>query len=86
MTRYQCEEPVSPDFSQPWIQRRLEQLEGHFHDFLTSREGRFYVLFGGRRAGKTSLLKTLHHQFPPEPGGKPLSVLGDSQTTGHLLH
>jgi hypothetical protein len=41
-------------------------LEEHFDGFLTSREGRFYALFGGRRAGKTSLLKTIHYQFPPK--------------------
>jgi len=66
MTRYPYEDPVSPDFSHPWIQRRLEQLEAHF-DFSVATEGRFYVLFGGHRAGKTSLLKIIHERFPPEP-------------------
>ncbi len=83
MTRYQ-EEPVSPALSRPWIQRRLEQLEGRFRDFLTSKEGRFYVLFGGRRAGKTSLLQAIHQRFPPEPGGRLLSVFIDLAIAGVL--
>jgi hypothetical protein len=71
MTRYQYEDPVVPDpdytwdQQKSWIRQRWKQLEEHFDGFLTSMEGRFYVLFGGCRAGKTSLLKTIHYQFPP---------------------
>jgi hypothetical protein len=84
MTRYQYEEPVSPDFSHPWIERRLEQLEGHFHDFLTSREGRLYVLFGGCRAGKTSLLEIIRHRPPRKSEGKSLPVFIDLAEKGVL--
>lgn len=93
MTRYQYKDPVIPDpdctwdQQKCWIRRRREQLEEHFDDFLTSREGRFYVLFGGSRAGKTSLLKTIHYQFPPktpEPRENCRSVLVDLDTAGHL--
>jgi hypothetical protein len=81
MTRYQYDDPVSVDFSHPWVRQRLEQLEGHFSDFLTSKEGRLYVIFGGRLAGKTSLLQIIQ-QFPPKPGEKSLSVFIDLAVAG----
>lgn len=50
---------VTLDIESPWIRERLAQVERRFRNFLTSEDGRLYLLFGGARSGKTTLLKTI---------------------------
>jgi hypothetical protein len=85
MTRYQPKDPLtSPDFDHPWVRRRWEQLAEYFPEFLTSEDGRFYVLFGGRGAGKTSLLEIIRHRPPLQQEKSHLPILIDLKTVGTL--
>ena len=76
MIQYDYSEALKPDYKYPWIQRRLEALYVHFRNFLTSDFGRLYVLFGGERVGKTTLLKAIHHR-PIAPERRCLPVFVD---------
>jgi len=61
---------------------RIELLESYFTDFLASREGRFYAVFGGRFAGKTALLRVIQQRYPPRPQGinqQPRAIFVDFQ-------
>jgi hypothetical protein len=79
---YEYQEPIEPEpdvslEGQPhWILGRLEQLQARFPNFLTSTEGRWYVLFGGERTGKTSLLSIIL-SLPLDPQVKYLPVFID---------
>jgi hypothetical protein len=79
---YDYQEPIKPDpdaspeAHPPWVLRRLEQLQAQFPNFLTSPDGRCYVLLGGKLAGKTSLLNIIR-SLPVDPQVKYLPMLVD---------
>lgn len=62
MIPYDYSQPLEPHFAYPWIQQRLDAVHRHFRNFLASEFGRLYVLCGGERVGKTTLLKAIYHQ------------------------
>lgn len=67
---------VTVDLEHPWIQDRLAQVERRFPNFLTSPEGRLYLIFGGARAGKTILLEIIR-AFSQQSVANTLSVYID---------
>jgi hypothetical protein len=59
MNAFSYDVPIQPDDRSPWTLQRLDQLLRHFGaegGFPAQQEGRFYVVFGGKGSGKTSLL------------------------------
>ncbi len=52
----------------PWLRERLAQVERRFRNFLTSEGGRLYALFGGARAGKTTLLRGIQTYWTQRKG------------------
>lgn len=84
MTAWDFSELLAAD-SAVGLRWQMEQVGKEFPGFLAGTEGRFYALFGGKYAGKTSVLEALHCAFPPRPGEvvpEPRSVLVDLEAAG----
>ncbi len=74
MTDYHCEGLDEHNLCAPWVQASLEQVYGAFHDFLISKEGRFYALFGGPQTGKSWLLCSLRQRLTLQRHSLPVLI------------